>query len=341
MNKQSYTVGCDPEVFLTRDGGFIGSERVVPDLKGLVVRDGFQVEFNPPASMSSSILGSWLSQAFIRLDSLVKAHEGVGISLDQVIKVDPNEMSQLSERSRILGSDPSFNVYGTKPILVDGESYPFRSAAGHLHFGLKNDLFDERVRLISWFDVFVGNTSVLIDRNPLAVQRRENYGRAGEYRIPNHGIEYRTPSNFWLRNYTLLDFVLNLADIAIQVVIDGINGGDLESRLIDVVDIAKVAKAIDTNNLDLAWENYKDVAKLGVFGRWSTLNLTMFFENVEKNGLESFFPEDPVTSWIRGKQMSFATFNKMSGSKFKVFKPSIQRYSNADSRFSSEGPNGV
>lgn len=299
------TYGADPELILMRDGKPIGSERVIPDLTGLVVRDGFQVEFNPPASNSPSILGSWIQQAFIRLDTLVKAHPGVEVSFEPVVKVDPAEMAQLSDRSRILGSDPSKNVYGVKPILVDGETYPFRSAAGHFHFGLKGDLFDERVKLISWLDVFLGNTCVLVDRHPLAAQRRENYGRAGEYRIPNYGVEYRTPSNFWLRNYTLLDFCLGFANIAVEVVENSINGGDLESRLIDVVDIGRVVKAIDTNDINLAWDNFKDLSKLGMFNRWPLPQLLDWFEKVEAKGLEVMFPEDPVQHWIRGKQEAF------------------------------------
>lgn len=304
----SYTVGADPEIFLRRHGKIIGSERVVPETKSIVARDGIQVEFNPPASMSSSILGSWIGQAFTNLDKMAKAHEGVSICFDQVVEVEQSELRGLSEKSRILGCSPSENAYGVRPIgLTDEERaiYPIRAAGGHLHFGLKGDLFDERVRLVNWLDVFVGNTCVLIDREPKAAIRRVHYGRAGEYRIPNHGLEYRTLSNFWLRNYTLLDFVLGLADIAVKVVEDSIDEGDLESRLIDVVDIQNVVKAIDTNDINLAWANFKDVSKLGLFNGFSTMKLFKWFELIEKQGLEKVFPEDPVEHWIRGKQQQF------------------------------------
>ena len=72
-NGPSYTVGCDPEIFGASGGKIIGSERFIPELKAIVVRDGVQVELNPPASMTPSILGDWLSHAFRMLDKYVRA----------------------------------------------------------------------------------------------------------------------------------------------------------------------------------------------------------------------------------------------------------------------------
>lgn len=303
----SYVVGCDPELFLSKDGKIIGSERVIPAVKSLVVRDGIQVELNPHPGITTSILGSWISQAFIQLDGLVKAHPGVKVDWTGVVDVDRAELDALSPEARALGCGPSKNIYRNHQLMTDAvrAAYTIRSAGGHLHFGLKDDLFDERVRLVSWLDVIVGNTCVIIDRDPKASVRREWYGRAGEYRIPPHGLEYRTLSNFWLRNYVLMDLVFSLASLAIKVVLDTIDGGDLESRLIDVVNIDNVVKAIDTNDLDLAWHNFKDISKLGLFNHWPLLTVMNWFEQVEKKGLETVFTQDPVEHWIRGKQMSF------------------------------------
>lgn len=302
-----YLVGADPEIFVKRDGRVIGSEKVVPEIESIVAQDGVQVEFHPPASMNPSILGSWISQAFIRLDMLSKA-AGASISFDQVVEVERAELNSLSPKNRILGSDPSRNIYGIKPLVCDPETYQVRSAAGHLHFGLRGDLFDERVRLVGWLDVIVGNTCVLIDREPKAALRRENYGRAGEYRLPNHGLEYRTLSNFWLRNYTLLDFVLGLANIAVDIV----EHPSFESTLIDIVDIQRAVKAIDTNDKELAWVNFKDLSKTGLFNRWPPTNLANWVETIQNKGLEKVFREDPVTGWIRGKQVPFSEYIKQS-----------------------------
>lgn len=318
----SYLIGCDPELFLSRGGKTIGSERVVPEVKSIVMRDGIQVELNPPASMSPAILGSWISQAFRNLDRMVKAQPGVEIDFNEVVEVERAELDSLSERSRILLCTPSKNIYGPRPSMSEAEraAYRIRSAGGHLHFGLRGDLYDERLRMVTWFDVFVGNTCVLIDRDPKAIIRREHYGRAGEYRIPNYGLEYRTLSNFWLRNFTLLDFVFSLSKIAIGVVEDSLNGGELESRLIEVVDINRVIKAIDENNLDLAWKNWKDLtilnrslvgytgSKLGLFNQWPMLSLMAWFEKIEKNGLDKVFLGDPVDHWLRGKQVPFSSY---------------------------------
>ncbi len=56
------------------------------------------------------------------------------------------------------------------------------------------------------------------------VDRRKVYGKAGAFRQTNYGHEYRTPSNFWIKNDKLrqwiftqtqdaLDFASNHADI--------------------------------------------------------------------------------------------------------------------------------
>lgn len=322
--ESSYTVGSDPELFLRYGGKIIGSERVIPEIKSLVVRDGVQVELNPPASASPAILGSWISQSFRRLDVLVKAHPGVEISYDRVVDLDRSELDALSDKSRELGCEPSFNIHKDYPMPSDEfkRTYTIRSAGGHLHFGLRGDLFDERVRAVGWLDAFVGNTCVMLDRDPKASLRRQVYGRAGEYRIPNHGLEYRTLSNFWLRNYTLLDFVEELARIAFNVVQDGIDEGSIESELIDNVDMGAIVRAIDTNDLNLAWNNFKSLMKYGMFSHWPTLTVMQWLEDVEKKGLEKVFPEDPTTHWIRGKQESFNDYIKLystDGSKKKKY----------------------
>jgi hypothetical protein len=235
--------------------------------------------------------------------------EGAKICWDGLVEVSREELDSLHPDARVLGCQPSDNIYGTRPINVDVNTYRKRSAGGHLHFGLKGlrALFNMRTDLIIPFDLFVGNTCVLIDRDPGAAERRENYGRAGEYRKQPHGIEYRTTSNFWFRHYSLMSLVYGLASIAIAVVQDGLDGGVIEQELISTVHIPDFIKAIDLNDWDQARVNLeglrpflvKHLPEVGfVLGPSSLDRLITFAEGVRDKGLSAFFPEDPVTHWV-------------------------------------------
>jgi hypothetical protein len=323
----SVVVGSDPELFFEKDGIIVGAEKVIPK-EGLTVRqgykpsvvlDGVQVELNPKAAWTVPGLGLEVGKAF----RLLKGHlgdSGVSISFKGVVEVSRVELDSLSPNSRILGCLPSKNIYGNRPITVDPKTYRKRSAGGHEHFGLRSNasLFSNRVDLVALFDMFVGNTCVMVDRDPGAAERRENYGRAGEFRTPKHGLEYRTLSNFWLRNYSLMSFVFGMAGIGVAVLDHGLSGqGYIEDELIEAVDLDKFALAINTNNYDLARENFEVVRPFLVkYLPKSGFPLTpqnidkflVFTEGVRQKGLEVFFPENPVDAWCSGKQVEFVDF---------------------------------
>lgn len=318
------TFGCDPEGFFLFGTKPIGSERVIPEAglgpigKPLVIRDGVQFELNPTPKWAPSQLSRSLQDCFILLRKAVTGRENVYVCLDDLVEVEREELNSLSERSRILGCSPSLNVYGDKPITVNPLTYMKRTAAGHLHLGLDNTYIynsrmdvDHRSRLVPHLDIFVGNTCVLLDRSLHAVERRLNYGRAGEYRLPPHGLEYRVPSNFWLRHYALMSLVFDMAIIACSTLQTTLFGQtDLEEELIKVVNLDRVIEAIDTNNYDLARENFDDITPflkkhLPTWGfQLNTENIPGFLritEGVCLNGIRNYWPQDPIEHWVNGR----------------------------------------
>ena len=320
--------GGDPELFFEKGGKVIGAEKVIP-AEGLrsrdrarasVVLDGVQVELNPQARNSVNLLGQELSIAFSLIQTRLKKVPGVKLCYDGVIEVDREELDSLSPATRILGCKPSRNMYGDKPITVDAKEYRKRSAGGHHHYGLNThaNIYNDRSNLVPLLDMFLGSTCVMLDRDPGAAERRENYGRAGEHRLPAYGLEYRTLSNWWLRNYTLTDFVYGMGSVAIAILADTVRGGEVEQELIDTVDISKFIRAIDLNDFNQAYTNFKDVIrpflvkhlpKVGFPLNPQTVDkFLVFAEGVEKDGLVKFFPQDPIEHWVEGKQVSFAEF---------------------------------
>ena len=230
IRRYNVNIGCDPELFLERDGKVIGSERVIPEggLDSLdlwrptkVVRDGIQIELHPGPSTCRAGVGAGIKHGMMALLADLKA-KNFEVSFKTVVDVPKEELEGLSENSRVLGCLPSKNHYDSAAKLEVGRDFTKRSAGGHIHLGFtgygQNDpckcLLDNRERLVPILDAIVGNTCVMIDRDPYAASRRQEYGRAGEFRTPSYGLEYRTPSNFWLRSYQLASLVWGLSKIA-------------------------------------------------------------------------------------------------------------------------------
>lgn len=323
--------GCDPEIFLEDNhGAIVGSERVLPE-EGLstkythtmhdeggqvkLIRDGVQVELNLPPTKCRSWLATEIGYAFRALAEHLKKTKGLRISMREVVEVDKSELKALSEKSRTLGCEPSFNWYEPSATIgVDPKTYTKRSAGGHLHFGLPGNLMGPRARLAPILDVVLGSTSVLIDRDADAAVRRQVYGRAGEFRLPRHGFEYRTLSNFWLRSKELVGLVTGLGKLAIWILDTSVSEEwDAESFLFAHVDPRLAQKAINENSLELAKANFVGLQKFielhvpAVAGEDSNCGLDAkllpqfrhFIKRIDEKGLEYWFPEDVLTHWAK------------------------------------------
>lgn len=331
-------LGCDPEFFFSRNGKIIGSEKVLPkggviyrhgisvlnankSGENKVIMDGVQVELNPLPSQCRESLAynivSCLSNLSDRLR--MQKYQDVKVDFSQLIKLDKDELDSLSGDSKRFGCMPSKNIYGEKPVAnnVDPMVYPFRCAGGHIHIGdngtspnyldISKVLKDEE-RLVRLFDVIVGNTCVLLDRDPGNVERRKVYGRAGEYRTPKYGIEYRTLSNFWLRSYPLMSFVMGLSRLAVNILA---NGDTHYEVIMSKVNTDDIRKAINENDFELAYKNFRKIEKtLLKMIDGSKIESTFpfsvktmpAFHYLFKVGIDTFFKKDNVlNNWLTQK----------------------------------------
>ena len=268
------TFGSDPEVFLKKDGKVIGSEKVIPeigftsrgrtvwDLNGnstrvpiySVIRDGVQAELNVLPHTCRQSFSSHLASEFRLLAS--KLPKGVGVDFSATVDVTPEEMESLSPKSQAFGCAPSLNAYGDNEMSIqDASKYYKRSAGGHIHLGFRPTSPQHTTIIL---DILLGNTCVLLDRDEGNKERRKVYGKAGEYRIPDHGLEYRVLSNFWLRNYQTMSFVLAMARFAIAVAEDA----EMSARLLALVNLDKIRYAINNNDYRIALENFGSIKDL-------------------------------------------------------------------------------
>ena len=347
------TFGCDPEMFFSKGGKIIESGEILPE-KGMdsngqdagkgyiseytakVVRDGVQAELNPPASGCRAAVVNATAKLIMSLKDKVQKN-GAQISFDSVVTLNKEDLEKMSEAARVLGCLPSLNVHDAKATVNVGKDFQTRSAGGHIHlgyYGVKGQKAKQD-RLAILMDILVGNTCVMIDRDPYAAERRKTYGRAGEYRAPNHGFEYRTLSNFWLRSSQLMSFVFGMSRLACHIhsqhdqptaqasmlglgsdpvsgkytwdaVGTELNGWDPEKEILSRVNVADVAKAINTNDLELAKKNWAPIREFidehvphmeAGLDTVKIPNFDYFLSEIEAKGIKRWFPLDPLEHW--------------------------------------------
>ena len=320
-------LGCDPEFFFRgQNGQTVGAEKILPE-KGIdynpwnskkpeeishIVIDGVQSELNPRPGSCRANLGNEISACFRALDKALKEKGQVGVSFDPVVKVSKAEMDSLSEKSKVFGCAPSTNVYknAESQITVNPKKYLKRSAGGHIHLGSHGDKITMEALqnvnvMVPILDILVGNTCVLIDRDPSNKERRKNYGRVGEYRLKSYGIEYRTLSNFWLKSYQLMSFVMGMARFAVVLVADTTKEDDYAGALLSAVNRDDIINAIQNNDFALAYSNFLkiediicEIAGENHYDYPLDTNTIKAFHWFVKKGINYWSKQDPFQHWI-------------------------------------------
>ena len=332
-------LGTDPEAFVSRNGKIIGSEKIMPEGgviyrhgitvlnanesgENKVIMDGVQVELNPMPSYCREVLSANIQTCMLNLASRLKEKKYIDVKPDfsVLIEVDKDEFDSLSGECKRFGCMPSYNAYGEPKVAnnVDPMEYRLRCAGGHIHLGvwnndnghptkvsLKDVLTKNQDELIQLMDVIVGNTCVLLDRDPGNIERRKIYGRAGEYRKPKHGIEYRTLSNFWLRSYPLMSFATGMARFAVNIMA---NGDKHYKAIMSKVNTDDIRKAINENDFELAYKNFSKIEDILLEMAGDTMGngngdyaqFPLNIDNIEmfkylvKVGIDKYFPKDKV-----------------------------------------------
>lgn len=333
IQKSTIMLGCDPEFFFEKKGKIIGAEKVIDIKNGLEVKikgkdgnggsyqfsntptktkcivDGVQVELNPRPDTCRARLGNDISRCFRELYGKMKTDPDLKINFSPTVKITKSELKKLDEKSRVFGCAPSKNLAlegkeGT--ITVNPSTYLYRSAGGHIHLGTYGSdgasLRSKPEQVIQVLDVVLGNTCVLIDRDKGNKRRRAVYGKAGEYRTPEHGLEYRTLSNFWLRNYSLTSFVMAMARFCVSIVDSSTDKNDFAAELLSLVDMKDIHKAINTNNLQLAQRNFNRIRPFLIAHSNEDFPLTASrlprFDYFVKKGLSYWFKQDTLAHWV-------------------------------------------
>jgi hypothetical protein len=216
----------------------------------------------------------------------------------------PEVLAETKDEHVEFGCMPSFNVYNMVGEPLNGREVPFRSAGGHIHLGYnyknnKDFKMDgaKVVRTVKALDAILGVACVSLFASLDDPRRRRMYGLAGEYRLPMHGLEYRTLSNAWLCHPLITNIVFDLARKAAEFGVKGLlrywNCSQEETiRIIQECDVASSRKVLDENKkllIKILSSAYGDAPNSG----------TSIVYDIFRNGVENFIadPTDLTNNW--------------------------------------------
>lgn len=206
------TIGADPELFLRnkKDGTYVPCIDIVGGTKNdpnyitdeghALQEDNVMLEFNiPPCETKDQFVNNLSFTLDYILDNI---EEDLGIHV--IPSVEFEEEALEHPQAKVSGCDPFFNVYTKEEETISLDETNIRSAGGHIHIGYDNPDMDKTGQLVKALDLYLGIPSLFID---LDDRRRQTYGKAGMFRFKDYGLEYRSLSNFWLRNEELMGWV--------------------------------------------------------------------------------------------------------------------------------------
>lgn len=315
-------LGSDPEFFFKKANRIVGAEKILTkkvhkldafsERSSTIIIDGVQGEMNPLPSTCRQSAAQMIGTLVLEANKLAKAKKAK-LSFNRLVKITKKELGSLKPENRLFGCDPTLNAYGESMAMPDPNKYLFRAAGGHIHVGraygaINRDPleagFKDPVLAVKIMDIIAGNTMVLIDRDKGNVERRKVYGRAGEYRLPPHGIEYRVLSNFWITNRVLAWFAFGLVRQAMNIA----SNKEIAQAFIDAIPEEDVRNAINRNDAVLARKNYERIkpiiaaiTKGHAQSIWvlSEANMELVDRFIEK-GPKHWFKNGPIAGWRSG-----------------------------------------
>lgn len=320
-------VGSDPEMFVVDKAGIvIPAFTFLPDKKNApsdsfdsVTKqpyyDGFQAEFNILAQQCHVSAVANLATGLRALIQKAKTfNPDAKLSHKSVLEVPEAMMQSVSDQHAALGCSPSQNVYpNTDPLYVDDpRALPLRFAGFHIHYGHEYytsvvDKNQRRFRVemaVRSIDRIAGPIITSMLQGIEDPRRRHFYGRAGEYRMPPHGFEYRVHSSTALCHpliaYLTLDFSRYALMFAYKNRMDWWEtpGGDAQvQHILNNYDIAEAQAVLKKNEAVL------DAIIDSLYGCGPTHNEARFkgLKNIIFNGAKNYLPcEDVTSNWSNG-----------------------------------------
>lgn len=198
------TIGNDVEFILTRGDsavsviGMIGGTKrdPLPCKLGALQEDNVVAEINIHPAKTRAEWERNITTVVKELQK--KLPDGIKISKAASEIFSPDELAH--PQAQEFGCEPDMNAWvqrENKFKKLSGELARLRSAGGHVHVGIDLKTVLDGFSLIKCMDTFIGLQAVIVDHD---IRRKLLYGKAGAMRFKPYGVEWRTPSNFWVHS---------------------------------------------------------------------------------------------------------------------------------------------
>jgi hypothetical protein len=180
-----------------------------------LMKDNVAIEFGMPPASSETEWVDRLTSTYFEVHEYLPDHLRLVCKSSAVFPEDQLNNAEACE----FGCMPDFNAWTRKQNPVPNPPLSgFRSCGGHLHIGENGKLTyflltnKGKIVTIRTMDAHHGTVSIALDNSEEAIQRRELYGRAGCYRDTDYGVEYRTLSNFWMKEVPFMKLMYRLSN---------------------------------------------------------------------------------------------------------------------------------
>jgi hypothetical protein len=268
--------GSDPEFMLKKGSGYFSAIPIIQaDKDNPIEKNGHKFHWDNVLAECA------VKPATSKKESVENHQECFNIYSEMVApyKLVPqasqsyNKNQLLDEGALESGCEPDVCVY--TGIVMSGNlsaaemirTQTFRTCGGHVHLG--HDILTnggpERIFSVYLLDMFLGIPSLFIDKDPTSQARKRMYGQAGRYREKPYGVEYRSPSNFWLASPVLVELVYDISKFVVE---------SLENQ-----------KIVSWNE-DLFWENQIDGLPTGEAFFLKDFNKESFKNCIDNNDLK-------------------------------------------------------
>lgn len=230
----SIKVGADPELFAKRKSGnlvsvigkFPGNKWEPYEIKGIgaLQVDNVACEFNTIPAKNEEKFSKAIALPLEKVQEYL-ALKKLQISEDAYAEFPEKELKD--PLALISGCDPDYNAYtGETNTPPDFYNTNARSAAGHVHVGTKLAK-GEIEKLVRALDLTLTIPALRFEN----AERRKLYGKAGCFRPKPYGLEYRTPSNFWIFTDERRKWVFRCVQKAVEIFRDVVLPEDLEDTI--------------------------------------------------------------------------------------------------------------
>lgn len=249
-------IGADPEVFIKDDKGSIISaigliggtkKEPIPVPQGGLQEDNVLAEFNiDPAGDCFTFIDNIQTVMRSLEEKLPKGYE---IAIQSSHHFTEEYLLSQPPSALEFGCNSDMNAYtGQQNPAPDACATTLRTAGGHIHVSYPDPTPERSFEIVRNMDILLGIPSVCLD---LDNERRTLYGKAGACRIKAYGVEYRTLSNFWLRDILTMQWAYEQTTRAIE----GLWGWNVNPGLSDE-EVQRIINEGDFNRAMEITENY-------------------------------------------------------------------------------------